>query len=79
MAPAGTTATAEPFHNSEWATSWTMGALNTIAANSVENWPLLLHTTAEIEIDEAAELIQELRYFSLLCYFTDRPPRLPAF
>jgi hypothetical protein len=79
LAPAGTTATEEPFHNTEWANSWTMGALNTIVANSVENWPSLLHTTAEIKIDKAAELIQKLRYFLLLYYFTDRVPRLPAF
>jgi hypothetical protein len=55
------------------------GALTTIAANSVENWPSLLHTSGEIEIDAAAEQIQEVRYFLLLCYFTDRPPQLPAF
>jgi hypothetical protein len=75
----GPDATGGPFHNTDWANSWTMGALNTIATNSVENWPSLLHTTAEIEIDKAAKLILELRYFLLLCYFTDRPPRLPTF
>jgi hypothetical protein len=74
-----TSEASHPFHNEHWANSWTMGALTTIAPNSVEHWPSLLHTSTEIEIDEAAEQIQELKYFSLLCYFTDCPPCLPAF
>jgi hypothetical protein len=78
-APEGTQANPAPFHNPDWANSWTMGALSTIAANSIKNWPSLLHTTAEIEIDKAAKLIQVLRYFSplLLHRLTSSTPCIP--
>jgi hypothetical protein len=47
-APEGTRPPSSPFHNAIWAQSWTMGALTTIAANSVENWPSMLHTTPQL-------------------------------
>jgi hypothetical protein len=68
-----------PFYNEEWADCWTMGALTTIAANSIQNWPSFFQTSTKIEVDEAAAQIQELKYFSLLCYFIDYPPGLRAF
>lgn len=53
--------------------------LRNIGLNSTEEWPSKLHTTVKWSAKEAATSVKELFNCTVMCYFTDRTPLLPAF